>query len=241
MPKIDKSQFTKEQWRVIRDQRRTEKEIKRTVFNPPKREEYTSQSSFVLGNGVSRRFINLEELHQHGKIYGCNALYRTFSPDYLVAVDVKMVIEITRSNYQLTNELWTNPNKSFINIPNLKTFQPSKGWSSGPTALWLAAQHQPKNIYILGFDYQGLNDGKQFNNLYAGTRNYKKPDDDATFFGNWVRQTKNVIQENSEINFIRVIEQKNYCPPEFNQFGNYKTMNMDTFLDLFNLQKLQPN
>ena len=39
-------------------------------------------------------------------------------------------------------------------------FQPSKGWSSGPTALWLASQQQYTTIYILGFDYQGTDGGK---------------------------------------------------------------------------------
>ena len=30
------------------------------------------------------------------------------------------------------------------------------------------------------------------NNLYAGTHNYKKVGDPATYFGNWERQTVNV-------------------------------------------------
>ena len=29
------------------------------------------------------------------------------------------------------------------------------GWSSGPTALRMACDHGHKDIYILGFDYQG--------------------------------------------------------------------------------------
>ena len=40
---------------------------------------------FCLGNGESRLEINLEDLRPHGKIYGCNALYRDFIPDVLVA------------------------------------------------------------------------------------------------------------------------------------------------------------
>ena len=51
-------------------------------------------------------------------------------------------------------------------------FQPSKGWSSGPTALHLASTHDTTDIYILGFDYKGL--GERINNIYADTPNYKK-------------------------------------------------------------------
>ena len=42
---------------------------------------------FCVGNGESRRNVNLEVLRKFGKIYGCNAMYRDFTPDVLVAVD----------------------------------------------------------------------------------------------------------------------------------------------------------
>ena len=74
-----------------------------------------SETAFVLGNGTSRKFINVNKLHQLGIVYGCNALYRTHEPDHLIAVDVKMVTEICKSGYQHTHEVWTNPNKSFKN------------------------------------------------------------------------------------------------------------------------------
>ena len=49
---------------------------------------------FVLGNGTSRESISPEQLVPNGIVYGCNALYRSFRPDYLIAVDVKMILEI---------------------------------------------------------------------------------------------------------------------------------------------------
>ena len=42
---------------------------------------------FLIGNGESRKGFNLDTLKPHGKIYGCNALYREFTPDVLVSVD----------------------------------------------------------------------------------------------------------------------------------------------------------
>ena len=50
--------------------------------------------SFVLGNGKSRLNFDFNHLKRFGKIYGCNALYREFEPDYLIAVDPKMIFEI---------------------------------------------------------------------------------------------------------------------------------------------------
>ena len=56
-------------------------------------------TAFVLGNGTSRQGIALEPLRDYGKIYACNAVFREFDPDYLVAVDAKMIFEICGENY----------------------------------------------------------------------------------------------------------------------------------------------
>lgn len=239
MAKIDKSLYTKEQWLKIKDQKRVEKELKRKnkenkTFDPlPK--SLSVNSAFVLGNGTSRETIDLHQLSKIGKIYGCNALYRSFSPNYLIAVDVKMILEINKAGYQKNHEVWTNPNRSYEKMQGFNFFQPSKGWSSGPTALWLASQHRYENIYILGFDYRGLKDGTKFNNLYANTPNYKKSNEPATFFGNWLRQTKTVVHENPNINYIRVILPDNYCPEELNKYPNFRTIFVDQFKKIFNI------
>lgn len=237
MPKIDKSQYTKSQWRQIREQRRIEKQSRILAQTVPSHERKTdSRTAFVLGNGVSRKGIDLNKLQKYGTIYGCNALYREFEPDYLVAVDVKMVNEICKSRYQITHEVWTNPNRSYKNLHGLNFFHPSKGWSSGPTALWLASQHGYDNIYILGFDYKGVNNGEKFNNIYADSMNYKRSTDAATYFGNWLRQTKTVVQENENINYFRIITAENYCPEELNRLANLKTIFREDFEKIFNLK-----
>lgn len=164
--------------------------------------------SFVLGNGRSRLRADLTQLKRYGKIYGCNALYREFTPDYLIAVDPKMIFEIEESKYQIKNEVWTNPNAKYKKFVGFRYFVPSLGWSSGPTALHLAAKHRPKEIYILGFDYAGENG--HFNNVYADTRNYKSAKDVPTYHGNWENQTSLVIKEHKDINFFRVVDKDFY-------------------------------
>jgi len=191
---------------------------------------------FVLGNGTSRRTIDPYSLKPIGTVYACNAIYRTFDPDYLIAVDVKMCLELHREGYHKKNpNIWTNPQRSLTKYKEFNFFNPSKGWSSGPTALWLASQHGYGTIYILGFDYKGLEDGKRFNNIYADTPNYKKSTDGATFFGNWMRQTSNVIKNHPHINYVRVITQDNYRPEELNKFDNFKTITIEEFQKLFEI------
>lgn len=166
--------------------------------------------AFVLGNGKSRQSIDATSLLSLGTVYGCNAQYREFNPHFLIAVDVKMVNEIIASGYHKTNQLWTNPNKGVSTKHYVNFFNPHKGWSSGPTALWFACTQGHREIYIFGFDYLGIN-GK-FNNIYADTYNYKKSSDTATFYGNWLSQTEKTIKEFKKNKFYRVINEGDFMP-----------------------------
>ena len=190
--------------------------------------------AFVIGNGVSRKSISLDPLRNHGKIYGCNALYRDFDPDYLIAVDVKMILELNEASYQHKVPVWTNNNKAFSKMSGLNFFNPSKGWSSGPTALWMASEHDNDEIYILGFDYEGIGEDKQqVNNVYAGTKNYKRLDERATYYGNWLKQTCSSIQKFSQKRYIRVVEEHTIIPRELQSLSNLQHMTVVEFSKKF--------
>ena len=65
-----------------------------------------TKTVFCIGNGESRAPIDLIKLRPHGKIYGCNGLYRDFTPDVLCSVDGPMMHEVYHSGYGDNNELW---------------------------------------------------------------------------------------------------------------------------------------
>jgi len=184
-------------------------------------------TAFVMGNGTSRKHFDVEKLRGKGNIYACNAVYRNFEPDVLIAVDPKMVHEIVADGYHHNHVVWTNYNNGYKEYTNLNYFQPSKGWSSGPTALAKAADDKHKTIYILGFDYMGLNGGKKFNNLFADTNNYKKSKEPATYYGNWLRQTESVIRTNTDIQFLRVTNVGDFCPGQLNSYDNIRNIDYD--------------
>lgn len=71
---------------------------------------------FCIGNGESRKDIDLSQFRPHGKIYGCNALYRDFTPDVLTAVDDGMMHEIYQSGYCDKNETWF---RNWTRIPGM--------------------------------------------------------------------------------------------------------------------------
>ncbi len=236
MPKVDKRLYTKEEWHRIRDERRkrkAEEKLKKQLEEVEALPKPDKPVAFVIGNGTSREPINLESLRRHGTIYACNAVYRTFVPDYLIAVDTKMILEIARNQWQNNGRVWTNYNKVYDKISNLNYFEPSKGWSSGPTALDMASRHGHEEIYILGFDYQGIDN--KVNNLFADTMNYKRSVDKATYFGNWLRQTTITVQKFPKTRYIRVTEPGGFVPPEFNQFENMSHISTLEFMKTFGI------
>jgi len=188
--------------------------------------------AFVLGNGKTRLAANANELLNLGIVYGCNAIYRELNPHFLIAVDVKMVNEIIGTGYHRCNQVWTNHNKGIVDHKDINFFHPHKGWSSGPTALHMAASRGHTEIYILGFDYQG--EKGLVNNIYADTNNYKKSSEPATYYGNWMAQTVKTIKEFPKTKFIRVIEPSDFKPVELTtDLGNLSHMTYRYFFEKF--------
>ena len=201
-----------------------------------------SSIAFVLGNGESRRGIEINDLMEKGTVFACNAVYRTHRPHFLIAVDPKMIFEIAETDYPLHNKVWSNFNAQYNKNPkilnHINWFKPSLGWSSGPTALRMACEHGFKEIYILGFDYQGHHDGKRFklNNIFGDTRNYKKRNDEATFYGNWMNQTKRCLKDFPDTKFHRVIPKGWFQPKDIEWAGNIDHPSTEEFLAKFDLQ-----
>jgi len=203
-------------------------------------------TAFVLGNGESRRGIKIADLKPHGTVWACNAVYRTEEPDVLVCVDPKMILEIAETEYAKTHEVWSNYNHQYEKKENakkyIKWFKPGLGWSSGPTALKMACDRGMIEIYILGFDYQGhlrepgnKNRGAAFNNVFKDTVNYKKSRDEATYYGNWLNQTKRILQDYPNVQFNRVINKESFNPNELDHYKNFKNVEISEFLSKFQL------
>ncbi len=58
---------------------------------------------FILGNGESRKDIDVDLLKAKGKVYGCNAIFREHELDGLIAVDPMLEHEIYQSGYAHKN------------------------------------------------------------------------------------------------------------------------------------------
>jgi hypothetical protein len=191
-------------------------------------------AAFVLGNGISRLQVDLTVLKTCGKIYGCNAIYREFTPDVLVSTDQPISISIQNSSYAITNRMYTR--KPIPGLGALRVPQSYYGFSSGPIAVAQAALDQHRSIYMLGFD-MGPVPGDRFNNVYADTEFYKKSSARPTFTGNWIRQIVQVTKDFPTVSFFRVQGGTTAAVEDLNKIKNLVHMPMTDFLDRINNTK----
>lgn len=187
--------------------------------------------AFVLGNGLSRLALPLHDLQQRGPIFGCNALYREFRPDVLVATDLPIATAIQDSGYPANNRFYTR--KPRADTGALRVPQEYYGYSSGPIAVALAAKAGHQRIYLIGFDL-GPGKNNSFNNIYAGTEFYKAKDSPPTFTGNWVRQIKRIAGDFPRSQFIRICGKTTSRIEDFDTIKNLEHWDLAILLDRIN-------
>lgn len=181
--------------------------------------------AFVIGNGKSRETIKLNRLKSKGTVYGCNALYRDFAPDVLIATDQKISEEIQNSHYSTSNIFYTRYPFSNRNARILPTV--SSGWCSGANALYLASREKYNTIFLLGFDLGSVNE--KVNNIYAGTSCYSDSDSDSQYGGNWLAQLTGIIRKSKNIEFIRIINKFSKIYPQLSELPNFGEISIIEF------------
>lgn len=198
--------------------------------------------ALVIGNGESRKFLDLSCISRDFVTIGCNAIHRDFIPDHLICCDNRMVIEAlsnavpriyTREKYYKDHRKIAK-NKNIFRLPDLpyeglqKQDQPVH-WGSGPYAILLACTLHIDQINLIGFDLYGI-DGK-VNNVYKETTNYSKSNYQAVDYSYWVYQIAKIFEYYSNKEFIIYNSNDWKLPPKW----NLKNVSFKNISDLFPL------
>lgn len=160
----------------------------------------------VIGNGESRRDIDLETFRPHTLI-GCNAIHRDTVVDHLICCDRRMVDEAlvnpsTKDTLIYVRPSWFKYFRKILKHKNIRTVPhlPYQGefkkddpdhWGSGGYAVLLAAELGFTQIEIVGFDLYAAD--LTVNNIYKGTKNYARPDAQPVDYAYWVYQIGRVF------------------------------------------------
>jgi hypothetical protein len=162
--------------------------------------------TLLVGNGESR--LKIKKFPAHDQIIVCNAAYKHFKTDNVVAVDKRMINEAL-SNSSAT--VWSRPDcvREYFNnnrvkvlptipVPHDERMFKSYNWGSGTSALVLGAKLFG-DLSIIGFDFYSHN--QYVNNVYKGIKNYSDPTASAIDPEFWIEQTALVLDSFPNIKF----------------------------------------
>ena len=184
--------------------------------------------AIIIGNGPTRKIINLDNLVGKAPLYGCNALYRDFNEyDFIVAIDDGII-----------EELKTNlDNQSRIIIPPEDERWESAEYSNqrrrnnvGMVAMDSAIKNGNNLIYLLGFDF--ILDGEDsVDNVYKDTDNYG-PETHALEEDNYYRMKyfEWYVREHIGVSFIFVVPDHKIEKCKSVRAGNVRGMRTSEFL-----------
>jgi len=164
-----------------------------------------NKAAFIVGNGVSRNSIDLNDLVGQAPIYGCNALYRDFDKwDYLVSIDQGMVQEIRNAQGLYGNGIVIVPPEEQHYEP--REYSPHRRRNNaGMVAMDTAIKRGFNVLYLLGIDFV-LKGDISTDNVYKNTYNYG-PETHATQDDNFYRMKyfEWFVRKNNDVKFIFVI------------------------------------
>ena len=204
----------------------------------------TGRYAWIIGNGITRKDKNINQLKQYGILYACNWFYREeFAPHVLVASDEPMTRTIlkTTPNWPRNNWFYTwypKPGSGAKKIPTPEKF------AAGPSACYIAAKvHEHKKIFLIGNDFFGIgseadinnpdNNGLM-NNMYEGMKHYAKKKDGvlngAPTFRNWQRRYQWIIKQFPDTEFYHVDPLEGKSPPRLIGFDNFHQITWDNLM-----------
>lgn len=126
--------------------------------------------AFIIGNGPSRSDFDLTTLKGQGTIYGCNALYRTFTPDYLVAIDAPIIEEIESSSFPTDRFIVPSYEEQFED-PDYNKYTRYRS-NAGVNAMLEAIKAGHDVLYCLGFDFMMRSPKLALGNIFDGSNAY---------------------------------------------------------------------
>jgi hypothetical protein len=187
--------------------------IPNSVFNT-----FTTSQALAIGNGTSREKFELRHIANHKagfggsnrlQTYGCNGLYKTFTPDFLIAVGDATVDELAVSGYTDEHIVYVNsqhiqshPGKFYLIPQNIP-------YDSGSLAVYMACFDGHKKIYMLGYDSHDSNEYGTF----------------------WTKTLSTIMSTYSDVEFIRVMPTASWeIPLGFSSLINFRQIGFREFV-----------
>lgn len=199
--------------------------------------ENPSGNAICLGNGTSRSEYTTEKfektnarkiLRYYNVMYGCNAIYRDWQPDFLLITNQLLASKLPNNFYDVSFA----PQEIMRRYKGMNLIPGASRLDAGSAAVYLAAFHGAKRVFLYGYDGQQVADFN--NNIYAGSEFYP-PETETINDSLWMFNLKNVIQTYKNVEFYRVTGNPDDSYRPLLRFSNYKPITFRQFISFADL------
>jgi hypothetical protein len=199
---------------------------------------HTTTQAVAIGNGESRKDFNLALIGDHRggllavdklQTYGCNALYRDFIPDFLVAVGDIIVDEIANSGFANENIVYSNAASLLAHPGKFYLIPQNVSFDAGSLAAYMACFDGHTKVFLIGYDQYDDEVGPM-NNMYKDTPGYYAAEEtqNSRFFSLTLR---NVMTAYPDVEFIRVMPESTWwVPSELLPLPNFRQIDYNQFV-----------
>lgn len=129
-----------------------------------------SKEAYIIGNGITRKEFDLSLLADK-TTFGCNAIYREFSPSYIIAIDNGPIHELRfQQNYPQHRIIVPMEDERY----EAATYRPHsrRRSNAGMNCMIEAIRRGYDSLYCLGIDFIMKDPEISTDNIFDGTRNY---------------------------------------------------------------------
>lgn len=190
--------------------------VPNSVFNTP----ITTQA-IAIANGPSRADFDLTHIANHKggllgvnklQSYGCNNIYKDFTPDFLVAVDADTVNELATSGYTNDNIVYVHGEHILAHPGKFYLIPQNLAFDAGALAVYMACFDGHSKVYLLGYD------------SYTETDEHKTQE----FF---IKALTAIVTTYTEVDFVRVMPVGTYSlATELSSLPNFRQIDFRDFV-----------
>lgn len=121
----------------------------------------------VIGNGTSRKKFDLKKLSGDKFVtFGCNAIYKEFKPNYVVAIDDEYINILQDSDFPQHRQIIPDEEDRYeLNGSGRRS-------NAGMNSMKEAVARGAKIVYCLGFDFLLKDNKLSVSNVFEGTKGY---------------------------------------------------------------------
>jgi len=210
--------------------------VEKTIFN----DEHDGVAH-IIGNSLDRKDFNLPLLNGQtggeggvrgvGQSYGCNLLYKDFTPTFLICTNRSICSDLANEDYCEENIVFSNVKNILSHQGKFHLYPNFTPINAGSLALKLACADGHKKVFLLGMTTYNSPD----DNMYMGQHDAYRQVNVAGANGKFISDCAKIFLTYDDVEFYYVAKEIGLMPEAYNWIPNITEITIPKYYNLASL------